>query len=255
MYRTISYGQHKQRQCRSYQQTSHDSCRHSAEHSVEQQRQHTQNRSSRSHRHRYDTAGSSTHYRIQRCLSGSSFHINLVYQYNGILDIHTNQSQQTEDGEEVERLAEHQQPQHNTDEDKRQHQQDDNWLTVCAEQEQQCDEHQEKRQRQVGSQCRVAFRLAFLLSEVLHGVSFRHLNLLLHLFPHPVEGSDGIHSTAWVGLCHHHHLSVIIFHVRELILEIEFTDHLFQRSGLLGGAEYRKRAQVVDAERVYRVVL
>ena len=37
-----------------------------------------------------------------RGFSGSGFRINLVHQHDGILDIHSNQPQQAEDGEEVE---------------------------------------------------------------------------------------------------------------------------------------------------------
>ena len=98
--------------------------------------------------------------------SGGRFRINLVYEDNGVLDVHSNQSQQSQNGEKVECLAQQQQSQYDTDKDKRKHQQDDDGFAVGLEQEQQGDEHQEKRQRHVGCQCGIGFGLAFLFAEV-----------------------------------------------------------------------------------------
>lgn len=76
-------------------------------------------------------------------------------------------------------ISQYHQSQYNTYKDKRQHQQDNNRLPVAAEQKQQGDEHKEECQRQVSCQCGIAFCLAFLLSEVFHGVTLRaHQSLL-----------------------------------------------------------------------------
>ena len=96
-------------------------------------------------------------------------------------------------------ISQYHQSQYNTYKDKRQHQQDNNRFPVAAEQKQQGDEHKEECQRQISCQCGIAFCLAFLLSEVFHGVTFGHFNLLLHLLPYTVEGGNGIHTAAWVA--------------------------------------------------------
>ena len=189
-----------------------------------------------------------------RCFSGGRFRINLVYEDNGVLDVHSNQSQQAQDGEKVECLAQQQQSQYDADKDKRKHQQDDDGFAVGFEQEQQGDEHQEKRQRHVGCQCGIGFGLAFLFAEVFHGISFGNIDFFLHLLPHTVKGGNGIYTPAGVGLRHHNHLAVVVLHVGELVLVVELTDHLLQRGGFARSSEYGQRAQVVNAERVDCVV-
>ena len=104
----IGYRKHEQGQCRSYEQSAHDGSRHSAEHGVEQQRKHTQDCCTRSHGYRHDTADRCFDHRFARIESLLIFDVDLVYQYNGVFDIHTDQSQQAENGEEIERFAQQQ---------------------------------------------------------------------------------------------------------------------------------------------------
>ena len=75
------------------------------------------------------------------------------------------------------------------------------------------------------------------------------------MLPYTVEGGNGIHTAAWVGLRHHHHLPVVVFHIGELVLEVEPADDLFQSGCFACSAEYGECTQVVDAERVDSFIL
>ena len=141
------------------------------------------------------------------------FDVDLVYQYNGVFDIHTDQSQQAENGEEVERFAQQQQSQYDADEYQRKHQQDDCRLAIRLEQQQQGGKHQEEGQRQILCQSFVRFHLTLLFTKVFQGVAFRNLDFLLYLRPYLVESCDGVHSPSRVTLRNHHQLPVIVFHV------------------------------------------
>ena len=64
----------------------------------------------------------------------------------------------------------------------------------------------------------------------------------LYLRPHLIEGCNRIYSAARDALRHHHHLSVVIFHIREPVLKIKIRHYLFQACCLVSRAEHRKRA-------------
>ena len=176
-------------------------------------------------------------------------------QYNSILDIHSHQTNQTKQREEIKLIACKKQTDNDTNKYQRSHQQDDKWITEIVEQQQQHDKNQHQRQRHILPQSRIGLRLRLLLTKELHLISRRHNNLLLDLTQEIIQSTNGIHSIAGVTLRLHHALTIVSFHNAKPKIKSKTTCRLLDGIDIAPLGEYRHRLQIGEVEVRYIVIL